>query len=53
MVRERACPVCDADLIFAGDEGKGDIVVCSYCGAPFTVRTVASDEEDWELDDDF
>jgi len=53
MAREHPCPVCDADLLFSGDEAKGDTVVCGYCGAPFIVRTAASDEEDWDLDDDF
>lgn len=53
MARETVCPVCDADLMFAGDEGKGDTVVCSYCGAPFTVRAAASDDADWDLEEDF
>jgi len=53
MVPDIACPVCDADLIFAGDERKGDTVVCVYCGAPFTVRHVATPEEDWDLEEDF
>jgi hypothetical protein len=43
--------VCDADLLFAGDEVVGDTVVCGYCGAPFTVK--AADESDWELEEDF
>jgi len=50
---EIACPICDADLLFAGDEKPGDIVVCSYCRAPFTVKGAASDEEDWDLEEDF
>lgn len=45
--------MCDADLLFAGDEAKGDTVICTYCGAPFTVRSVGSEEEDWDLDEDF
>jgi len=54
MAREISCPVCDADLLFAGDERHGDTVVCSYCGAPFTVQKAASEEDDdWELEDDF
>ncbi|HKJ23665.1 MAG TPA: hypothetical protein VKB65_02505 [Myxococcota bacterium] len=53
MSRDRSCPVCDADLLFAGDEVQGDTVICGYCGAPFTVRKVASDDEDWDLEDDF
>ena len=53
MAREIACPVCDADLLFAGDEGPGDTVVCGYCGAPFTVRAVANEDSDWDLEEDF
>jgi hypothetical protein len=53
MARDLACPVCDADLLFAGDERPGDTVVCGYCNAPFTVRKVESDDADWDLDDDF
>jgi predicted amidophosphoribosyltransferase len=53
MAKETACPVCDAELLFAGDERRGDTVICSYCGAPFTVQKVATDGEDWELDEDF
>ena len=53
MAKEAACPVCDADMIFAGDEDPGDLVMCSYCGAPFTVQSVGDDEIDWELLEDF
>ena len=45
--------VCDADLLFAGDEAKGDTVICCYCGAPFTVKEPAGSEADWDLEDDF
>jgi hypothetical protein len=54
MARDIACPVCDADLAFAGDEIRGDTVVCLYCTAPFTVtRPPSEEEEDWELEEDF
>ena len=50
---DQSCPVCDADLIFAGDEHPGDQVVCSYCGAPFLLTKRAEDEKDWEVEEDF
>jgi uncharacterized Zn-finger protein len=54
MAKESTCPICDADLLFAGDETAGDTVLCGYCGAPFTVKAAPKDEdEDWELEDDF
>ena len=53
MIKDASCPVCDADLPFAGDESQGDLVVCGYCNAPFTVKKVGSDEDDWDLEDDF
>ena len=53
MAKDVACPVCDADLVFAGDERPGDVVACHYCTAPFTVTSVARDDEEWELEEDF
>jgi hypothetical protein len=53
MTKDIACPVCDADLLFAGDEVPGDIVLCGYCGAPFTVKAQPTDDADWELEEDF
>ena len=53
MARDIACPVCDADLLFAGDEVKGDTVLCGYCGAPYTVKKVATPDADWDLEEDF
>jgi hypothetical protein len=51
--RELSCPVCDAELLFGGDERRGDVIICSYCGAPFTVQKAASDEDEWEIEDDY
>lgn len=53
---EIACPLCDADLVLAGDEKAGDSVVCTFCGAPFVLkRTPARDDdsEGWDVDDDY
>jgi len=50
---DQSCPVCDAELIFAGDEHPGDQVVCSYCGAPFLLTKRAEHEKDWEVEEDF
>lgn len=50
-----SCPVCDADLMLAGDERLGDSVICTYCGAPFTVMRVPRADEDAsiELEEDW
>ena len=54
MAKDAACPVCDADLVFAGDERKGDTIVCPYCTAPFTVtRQPSAADDEWELEEDF
>ena len=54
---EIPCQVCDADLILAGDERAGDLVHCSFCGAPFVLRRrPTQDDEDeakWEAEQDF
>ena len=51
-----ACPICDADLIFAGDERVGDLVHCTFCGAPFVLRTrpkADDDEAAFQLEEDY
>lgn len=52
-----ACPVCDADLLLGGDERVGDLVHCTFCGAPFVlhqrVRRSDDDEAAWEVEEDF
>ena len=53
MAKDTACPICDADLLFAGDESRGDTVLCAYCGSPFIVKDVGGDEQDWDLEEDF
>jgi len=53
MGRETACPVCDADLLFAGDERAGDTVPCLHCGSPFLVTKEGKGDEDWEVEEDF
>lgn len=53
MAKDQACPVCDADLLFAGDERRGDTVVCLYCSAPFTVHKPPSQDDEAELEEDF
>ena len=52
MAGEPSCPVCDADLVFGGDEKAGDLVVCSFCGASFVVSRGATKEEAWEVEED-
>ncbi len=53
--RELSCPVCDADLLLAGDERPGDVVHCSFCSAPFVLQKSAKDDDDalWEVEEDF
>jgi DNA-directed RNA polymerase subunit RPC12/RpoP len=46
-----ACPICDADLVLAGDESPGDEVFCSYCGAPVLLKPSADDPEEMEAED--
>ncbi len=53
MAKDSACPLCDADLLFAGDEKRGDTVVCQYCTAPFTVTRLPTQDEEAELEEDF
>lgn len=51
-----SCPVCDADLSFGGDERAGELVHCTFCGAPFLLRArpkADDDEAAWELEEDF
>jgi hypothetical protein len=49
-----ACPVCSADLLFAGDERPGDEIFCTYCGSPYKVtRRPASSDDQFEVEEDF
>lgn len=51
-----SCPVCDADLSFGGDERAGELVHCTFCGAPFLLRARPKSDDDeaaWELEEDF
>lgn len=49
------CPVCDADLVFSGDERPGDLIHCTFCGAPFVLQKRLADdgESAWEVEEDF
>lgn len=44
--------MCNADLVFGGDEKAGDPVMCSFCGASFVVSKGATAEEAWEVEED-
>ena len=52
MGAEPSCPVCDADLVFAGDEKAGDLVVCSFCGTSFVVSRGATAKDACEVEED-
>jgi hypothetical protein len=49
------CPICDAELVLAGDEHPGDPVVCSFCGSPFVVTRLSlpGEEAAMEIEEDF
>ncbi len=49
---EPSCPLCDADLVLAGDERSGDRVFCTYCGAPFVLTARKDDESGWDVEED-
>jgi len=51
-----SCPLCDADLVLAGDEKAGDSVVCTFCGAPFVLKQAAKRDDDaagWDVEEDY
>lgn len=50
---ELCCPICDADLILAGDERVGDQVYCTYCGAQFLLREKPERANEWEVEEDW
>ncbi len=52
MRGEPSCPVCDADLVFGGDEKAGDPVMCSFCGSTFVLSRAAGADETWEVEED-
>jgi hypothetical protein len=52
MTGEPSCPVCDADLVFGGDEKAGDPVMCSFCGSTFVLSRAAGADETWEVEED-
>ncbi|MGI9590467.1 MAG: lysine biosynthesis protein LysW [Myxococcota bacterium] len=52
-IRDLSCPVCTADVPLTGDERKGDEVFCTFCGAPCRLAKTSSDDEEWELEEDF
>ena len=48
-----SCPICDADLLLAGDERVGDQVHCSFCGAQFLLRQKPERSDEWEVEEDY
>lgn len=47
------CSVCSADLLMAGDERAGDEVFCTYCGSPYRVKKAATQDTDFEVEEDY
>ncbi len=52
MTPDFECPICSADLPLAGDERKGDEVICTYCGAPCRL-TASPKSPECEVEEDF
>ena len=50
--KDLSCPVCNADILLAGDEKAGEEVFCAYCGAPCRL-TAPAQSEDCEVEEDF
>jgi hypothetical protein len=53
MARDLSCPVCNADLPLAGDEGLGDDVYCTYCGAPCKLTKKRGSPDELDVEEDF
>ncbi len=45
------CPVCDAELVFSGEEEVGDEVFCGYCNSPFIL--VVKEDETFDVEEEF
>ena len=45
------CPICDAELIFSGDEEVGEEVFCAYCNSPFIL--VIKEDETFDVEEEF
>jgi len=52
MASDPTCPVCQADMLLAGDEKPGEEVFCTYCGAPCRISGNRETEE-LEVEEDF
>ena len=52
-IRELECPTCSADMPLAGDEKKGEELVCLFCGTPYRLRSNVKLGEEPEVEEDF
>ena len=52
-ISELECPTCSADIPLAGDEKKGDELVCLFCGAPYRFTADVKLGEQVEFEEDF
>ena len=50
MAEVLECSICDADIPLERDQKTGDLVVCSYCKATFTLVKA---KDKWILSEDF
>ena len=50
---ELDCPICSADIPLAGDERKGDELICHFCGAPFRLLADVKIDEEVKIEDEF
>ncbi len=52
-IGELECPICSADMPLAGDEKKGDELICLFCGAPYRLTANVKLGEEVEFEEDF
>ena len=47
------CPTCSADIPLAGDEKKGEELLCLFCGVPYRLTVDVVLGEEIEIEEDF
>ena len=46
MGKETECPVCYAYIPLEPEQGLGDQIYCSYCGAQLVIEKIEKDDDD-------
>ena len=52
-IAELECPTCSADIPLAGDEKKGEELLCLFCGVPYRLTADVKIGEEIEIEDEF